>query len=461
MGLELYTTREVQDRVNNDQYRAEDVNRAADMGIPYSAYLDLTYDPHKDGELGADDEVRTGFEVALDELDMTTEFNPAAGVFPTPCEEAYNDPAKQLALKEMMLNTFRSTSYNPQMVKAARRTSRRERWERAGSVNFVNDTPPGSVLTPYTDALAHWDEEVDVDIAVEDLTTRFADTKKKDYRAPVMLYDPDAFKMEETEPGSNPPMAKFSTTEWSIQPKKRRLGLPFTYEHLLEVETIDKAMEHVEEIAVHNTMAKVDEGLETMLFGSGGEAPGGNIIRLQDLDESATDQFTPDAWLTLQKKFKRRYMLNACIAPDSNITKLQLAKIAGTNVMLMSMIERTSAVDSGFGGGFEVMNQTSQGVRVGWLDYLQDRIEEKTTDGTHVAYHNAAIVYDRRKAVEFVTKMNADIMETTRDMLKQLEWILLSETWGWISYQPKPAIFIVCMGNPAAANNLSIVKAAD
>ena len=62
-------------------------------------------------------------------------------------------------------------------------------------------------------------------------------------------------------------MATFETSERPIRPKKRMLAIPFTYEHLREVEFIDKAMEHVEEIAVSSgSMAKVDEGLEVMLF---------------------------------------------------------------------------------------------------------------------------------------------------------------------------------------------------
>ena len=48
-------------------------------------------------------------------------------------------------------------------------------------------------------------------------------------------------------------------------------------------------------------------------------------------------------------------------------------------------------------------------------------------------------------------------METTRDILKDLEYIVCSETWGWISYQPKAAIKLVCMGNPASDSTLSLV----
>ena len=135
-------------------------------------------------------------------------------------------------------------------------------------------------------------------------------------------------------------------------------------------------------------IARVDEGLEGMIYGVGatqnGEDLSATIIRLQDLDPTADDEFTPKAWLALQKYFKRRYMLTSVIAPDDKITALQLAKISGTNVMLMSMIERDRAEASGFGGGFEVMNQTSQGVRLGWHDYLEDRILETKKDGTKV-----------------------------------------------------------------------------
>lgn len=461
MAIETYTTREIQDRINNPQYREEDANRAADRSMPYSAYLDLVYDPHKDGESGSEDDARSGLEILLDESELVTECNAAAGEWPTSCEEIWNDPVKQLAYKEVALNVHRSISYSGHMLSAARKESRRERWERAGSINLLNDTPPGSAITPFMDAMAHWDQDVEVDIRPDELTTRFEDTRKKDYRATILEYDKNAFRMQESTPGADPPMAKFGTTDWSIQPKKRRLAIPFDYDYLMDVEFIDKALEHVEQVAVQQMIAKTDEGLESMLHGAGadnlgaGEEKGPEIVRLQDLDSSATDSFTAEAWLALQKKFSRSYMLTSAIAPDKDITNLQLAKIANTNVMLMQMIERENAIDSGFGGGFEVMNQLSQGIRVGWHEYLKDRIVETKSDNTTTT-HNACIVYDKRRAVEFVSKMNSDIMETTRDILKQLEYIAISETWGWISYQPTKAIFVVVMGNPASDSTLSI-----
>ena len=215
-----------------------------------------------------------------------------------------------------------------------------------------------------------------MDIALEELTTRMAETSKEDYRATIMHYDEDAFREERRTPAADPPMATFDTSERPIQPKKRMLAIPFTYEHLRSVEFIDKALEHVEEIAVQRIIAKVDEGLETMLLGAGGDDLGGTILRLQDLDTSATDIFTPKAWLALQKRFKRSYMLTSCIAPDENITDLQLAKVGDTNVMLTSLVERQNSVMSGFGGAYSVMNQLSQGIRIGWHDYLVDRVVE-------------------------------------------------------------------------------------
>ena len=114
-----------------------------------------------------------------------------------------------------------------------------------------------------------------------------------------------------------------------------------------------------------------------MLLGAGGDNLGGSIVRLQELDPTATDTFTPKAWLALQKRFKRSYMLTSAIAPDENITDLQLARVGETNVMLTSLVERANSVMSGFGGQYSVMNQLSQGIRVGWHDYLVDRIVEK------------------------------------------------------------------------------------
>ena len=442
--MALMTTREVVERYGNASQRAGLVEQAADAGMPFSSYLDSQYDPEKDGELGADDERLSAFEVVLDELEMTTECNPAAGVWPTRTEDVIGDPGKELALKEMCLNAYRSTVYRPQIEAAARKAERRARWERAGTFQDVHDTPPGSTLTPYYDAMAHWDEDVEVDIALEELTTRMAETNKKDYRATILKYDEDAFREEQRTPGADPPMATFDTSERPIQPKKRMLAIPFTYEHLREVEFIDKVMEHVEEIGVQRIMAKVDEGLETMLHGAGGDDLGGTLIRLQELDSDATDTMTPKAWLSLQKKFKRSYLLTSAIGYDSDITDLQLAKISGTNVMLVNMNERPNAVMSGYGGNFSVMNQLSQGIRVGWHDYLQDRIQSGS--GNTAAKHNAFVVYDKRKAVEYVSQMNTDIIETTRDMLKQVEYIVCSEIWGWISYQPKKAIYIVVLG---------------
>ena len=446
--MSLMTTRELIDRTSNPSQRTTLVEEAADSGMPYSAYLDSQYDPEKDGELGADEERRSAFEVVLDELGMTTECNPAAGIWPTRTEDVIGDPAKELALKELCLNSYRSTTYRPQIEAAARKAERRARWERAGTFQDVHDTAPGSTLTPYHDAMAHWDEEVEVDIALEEVTTRMEETSKKDYRATILEYEEDAFREEQRTPGADPPMATFDTSERPIQPKKRMLAIPFTYEHLREVEFIDKAMEHVEEIGVQRIMAKVDEGLETMFHGAGGDNLGGTIIRLKELDPAATTAMTPKAWLALQKKFKRSYILTSGIGTDEDVTELQLANVAGTNVMLVNMNERPNAIMSGWGGNFSVMNQLSQGTRVGWHDYCENRIQAGS--GNSATKHNAFVVYDKRKAVEYVSQMNTDIIETTRDMLKQVEYIVCSEIWGWISYQPKKAIYIVVLGETGA-----------
>ena len=450
--MPLLTTRELIDRYHNQ--RTVLAEEAAEAGMPFSAYIDSQYDPEKDGELGADDARLSAMEVILEDLNMTTTCNPAAGIWPTRCEDVIGDPAKEFALKEMCLNAYRSISYRPQLEAAARREERRTRWERAGTFSGIHDTPPGSALTPYYDAMAHWDQDVEVDITLEELTTRMSETSKTDYRATILKYDENAFREERRSAAADPPMASFETSERPIQLKKRMLAIPFTYEHLREVEFIDKAVEHVEQIAVQRIVAKVDEGLEVMLKGAGGNNLGGNIIKLVDLDPDATnDKMTAEAWLTLQKKFKRGYMMTSVIGVDQDITNLQLARVGGTNVMLTSLVERQDAVSTGFGGRYSVMNQLSQGIRIGWHDYLTDRIQV----GTDGEKHNAMVVYDKRKAVEYVSQMNTDIIETTRDMLKQVEYIICSEIWGWISYQPKKAIYIVDLNAEASDTDLNIV----
>ena len=450
--MPLLTTRELIDRYHNQ--RTALAEEAAEAGMPFSAYIDSQYDPDKDEELGADDVRLSAMDVVLEDLNMTTTCNPAAGIFPTRCEDVIGDPAKEFALKEICLNAYRSISYGPQIEMAARREERRTRWERAGTFQGIHDTQPGSTLTPYYDALAHWDRDVEVDITLDELTTRMSDTSKTDYRATILKYDENAFREERRSAAADPPMASFDTSERPIQLKKRMLAIPFTYEHLREVEFIDKAVEHVEQIAVQRIVAKVDEGLEVMLKGAGGDNLGGNIIKLVDLDATATDgKITAEAWLNLQKKFKRGYMMTSVIGVDQDITNLQLARIAQTNVMLTSLVERQNAVSSGFGGQYAVMNQLSQGIRIGWHDYLEDRIQV----GTNGAKHNALVVYDKRKAIEYVSQMNTDIIETTRDMLKQVEYIVCSEIWGWISYQPKKAIYIVDLNAAANDKDLNIV----
>ena len=96
----------------------------------------------------------------------------------------------------MCLNAYRSVAYAPQIAAAARRQERRERWERAGTFQTVHDTAPGSSLTPYYDAMAHWDQDVEVDIRLEELTSRFTETSKSDYRATILKYDKNAFTEE-------------------------------------------------------------------------------------------------------------------------------------------------------------------------------------------------------------------------------------------------------------------------
>ena len=452
----MFDTRELKDYAKNQHAEIPEKAAAAEMSV--TGYLESEYDPNKDGE-SRDSEPLSAMDVVLDEFDMTTIADPSAGIYPTRCEDIYEDPAKMLILKELCLNTYRSIAYWPQITSSMRKTARNERFERASTFNAISDTAPGSTLTPFYDAMAHWDQDVEIDIALEELTTRFAETNKKDYRATILEYDENTFTEERIAPGSDVLMAKFETSERPVQTKRRGMAIPFTYDHLADVEFIDKAMEHVAEIAVQREMVKVDEGLECFLTGKGGEDLGGTIIRLQDLDEAATTTFTPKAWLALQKRFKRSYMLSSCIAPDENITDLQLAKVGDTNVMLTSLVERQNAVMSGFGGAYSVMNQLSQGIRIGWHEGLKGRIVEKRTGQTDVK-HNAFIAYDKRKGAEYISKMASDIMETTRDMLKLTEYIVCSESWEWISYQPKVAIYIICMSNPHADATLSIADAA-
>ena len=149
---------------------------------------------------------------------------------------------------------------------------------------------------------------------------------------------------------------------------------------------------------------------------------------------------------------------------EDDITDIQLAKIAGTNVMMTALIERDNAVLSGFGGAFRIMNQLSQGIGIGWHEKLKDRLQWFQSNGTSTrgGKYNAYIAYDLRKAVEFVTQMNTDIIETTRDMLKQVEYIVCSEIWGWISNQPKKACYIIQMGGlPSSHAGTDILKVVD
>ena len=128
----MYDTRELTDAYKNRRDTLVEGSVAA--GMPFSAYVDSEYDPEKDGELGADDERLSAMEVVLEDLGMTTSCNPAAGIFPTRCEEVIEDPAKEFALKELCLNAYRSIAYKPQIEAAARKEERRARWERAGNI---------------------------------------------------------------------------------------------------------------------------------------------------------------------------------------------------------------------------------------------------------------------------------------------------------------------------------------
>ena len=48
--------------------------------------------------------------------------------------------------------------------------------------------------------MAHWDQEVGVDIPIDELTTRYSETSKKDYRATILQYEENAFREEVRDP---------------------------------------------------------------------------------------------------------------------------------------------------------------------------------------------------------------------------------------------------------------------
>ena len=96
----MFDTRELRDAYRNR--RTNLVEEAAEAEMPVSAYLDSEYDPYKDGELRADEEPLTAMEVILEDLGMTTECNPAAGIWPTRCEEVINNPEKEFAAERTL-----------------------------------------------------------------------------------------------------------------------------------------------------------------------------------------------------------------------------------------------------------------------------------------------------------------------------------------------------------------------
>ena len=438
--MQLLSTRDLFEKY--EKSRTTFVEEAHDFELPFSAYVNLIYD---DADVEEGDK-RSGFEKLLAKYDITLTTNVARGVWSTKTENIIGNEHKETLLKEAMLNAYRSIVYAPQMRQALVKEHFRQRFERAGIYQGYGDTQPGTTLTPYFDAMAHWDQDVEVDITLDELTTRMADTSRSDYRATILEYDKDAFTEERTAEAGTFPMARFETSERPIQLKKRGLTIPFTYEHLRNVEFVDKLMEHVQEIGIVRTQMKVDEGIQIMVEGHGDtaaekEKTRASRVDLTTLDGGATSNvFTEKAYLALQKRFKRSYTMTSILAGEEDATEIQLLKIPGTNVMGVHLHERPNAISSGFGGGITAMNQTAQGVRLGWVEETTLKVSQSATNNRKV------LAYDRRKMIEYVSQMNTDIIEDTRDILKQVEYVTCSEVYGFIAYQPAKAGVLVDMG---------------
>ncbi len=211
--------------------------------------------------------------------------------------------------------------------------------------------------------------------------------------------------------GAEIPAVKIATHDKTVNLVKFGRRLDITYEANRRI-PIDLLSFYVTRIAIAVEADKVDKALSVLINGDGNTNTAATSYNLTTLDSgTSANVLTLKAWLALKMKYKNPLMLTTVLAQDASVLSLMLLNSGSANIPLVLLGPQFSGL------GVTPINQgLRDGARVGWLDS---------------APSGKLVTFDKRLALERVFEIGSPIQETEKDVISQINSLVLSEVEGY------------------------------
>jgi Holliday junction resolvase len=212
------------------------------------------------------------------------------------------------------------------------------------------------------------------------------------------------------------PAVKISTSDKTINLVKYGRRVDMSYESIRRI-PIDLLSFYVQRIAINVEADKVDKALATLVSGDGNSGTAATNYNLSALDSGASGTLTLKAWLAFKMKFLNPLAMTTALAQDTSMLALMLVNSGSANIPLVALGPQFSGL------GVTPINQgLRDGVRGGWVAS---------------APTGKIVGFDSRFALERVFEIGGNITETDKEVVMQINTLVLSEVEAYDIIDPK------------------------
>lgn len=374
---------------------------AYEKGMSLTAYLERFVDPSSKYDRRDPEGQTDAFGRILMAAGIFTRSVPQAGFWASQCGDFMKSEQTRALLPEFMSRVYRRVSHGPGVA------------QRSSSLYDPSDGAPGSWLNPYMDAAQpRWNEEIAPAIPISEIVAFTTPVTGNVYRALYMTHDAAEKRLLRVKPGADLPMAKIASGDHTINLYKYGRAMEVTYEDLRSMR-VDRLAYHVASIAVQAEIDKLYAIVDVMVNGDTNANTAATNYNKTTLDSSLAsgDPISMKAWLAFKMKFAEPYVCTTVIARESDALSLITTDSGTANNMLATL-----ALPTGVGYFTQINHSLRDGTALGW---------------SNAAPANVAVGFDRRRAIERVVEIGADIQEVEKVIRNQTQVFTLSETEGY------------------------------
>lgn len=378
--------------------------RAADEGLNVPTYLERQ-DPSQQYDDKSDAFTRICREAAL-----VTHSNPAAGLYATPVADLITGRHRDIDDEEIGKERGRALL----MIWTERRW-REIKFNRSSSTRALftsEEDALGSAFRPYQDNMDLRVQATQPGIPVNELIATNTGIQGTAYRT-VYMDSPDLtdFDYVRIPEGTEIPVAHLKLREMHTRIHKYGRGIDWTYE-VARNTRMDKLRLFVQQLALAVEAGKVSTVVDTLINGDGNPGTAATAVAGATLDPAAAGTLTLRTYLRMKRLFKSPYQLTTLLAPDEEITNLELLPIGTTEIPLITV--------QGAGIGQLVpigVDTTNNNIRYGVLE-----------TGLSADQY---LLFDRNNAIERIYEIGATVSEADRFITSQVEVMTFTEVEGF------------------------------